>query len=187
MVSGTTSAGGSNPSGRVKTSETRISNPCHFFIWGVIMTEFNELLDKKLSLVYCNTMNYDTITDTIDIFETIVIKVGSKYLSIGCEERSLELNKLIIKDQDTPDPLEYGINEYNNLYFTKPISTINIWSVIKSIKLLFAEKELTGLILNLENKKKLAITATYPNGPRLTFNENRIAEIEKESTSVVKI
>ncbi|MFZ3589790.1 hypothetical protein ACOI1C_11040 [Bacillus sp. DJP31] len=151
------------------------------------------IIGQDVTTINSNTMSYNLNNHSFDIFEPVVIGVGKEYLSIGCEEVENDYCRLIIQKQSHPDPLEYEANEYFNLVYKNPISSIDIWSNVKKITILTPDEKidsssrLTGILIHLENKKIIGLTAVFPFGPRIIFNTDDINNLISNSVHICDI
>ncbi|MGD6967435.1 hypothetical protein ACQCVP_13480 [Rossellomorea vietnamensis] len=93
-------------------------------------------IGQECSLIYCNTLSYNINSGIFELFEPALIKIGSKFLHFEyIQESENEEHLLNVEVQETPYPLPHKKTEYGSIMFKKPISAIEVWSVISDVKL----------------------------------------------------
>jgi hypothetical protein len=146
-------------------------------------------IGKEIKTILSKTSSYDFNEKQFELYESTLLKIDNNFIALKIEEEKgigFEDDFIVsIKEQETPEPFEYEVTQYNSIQFNHPLSILSIWKNIQSICIISKSEEklhnnlFSALIFNIGNDENICLTLTIP--LKLQFKKETLENLLRNS------
>ncbi|MGP4081731.1 hypothetical protein ACTWQL_17635 [Pseudalkalibacillus sp. R45] len=153
---------------------------------------FIQAVGLELKCIESNSVSFylNLNEGSYSFYEPLLLQIDNYFLRLDCCEKETddyeEYYHITCKKQDTPEPLQYEMNENNTFeYAVQPHSIISIFNKIIRVTIYTKEFQTeneqivydSSLIFDLDNGKRICLSPQPVMGFELTFDQQKMKSI----------